>query len=123
MVSELTELPHIEESSEQQKQEAMLRKMQKMKNANVIRRQKKSAEKFLKQQSKRNENHCRNLRNILADVRLRNIRKYDLDTYYFPAVHYYSGRAYNSGGYGYYTRYPYDFLEKDLDWEIREYCR
>lgn len=120
MVSELTELPEIQVVTEQQKQEAMLLKKQEMNSNNALLRKKKYSQKLLKQQQKRNENHCRKLRNMLADVRLRNDRKFYWNNYYFPGQPRYYGRYYP---YGRYNNYRYDFLEQDLLWEIRQYCR
>ena len=108
MVSELKELPRIEEFTEQQKQQAMLRKMQQMKNENTLLKNQKITEKLLQQQNKQNEQYCRQLRDMLANVRLRKNRRYYWNYYYLP------------GGY---DRYRYDFLEQDLFWQIREYCR
>ena len=127
MISDLTELPKTQEFTEQQKQQAMLNKMQKMNKASSLNKQQKAAEKFLRQQNKRSENHCRKLRNLLTDVRLRNTRRYYYqDNFYLPGAPYYPGRPYYPGGPyypGVYDYYPYDFLEQDLNREIREYCR
>lgn len=130
MISELTELPKKQGSSEQQKQQAMLKKMQEMHRSQALYKQKKSTEKYIRQQNKKNENHCRSLRNLLTDVLLRNTRKYYYrDNYYFPGAPYYPGDLYYSGGsyypgrYDYTLDYPYDFLKNDLSREIREYCR
>ncbi|MDX2507188.1 MAG: hypothetical protein QNL62_22310 [Gammaproteobacteria bacterium] len=123
MVSELTELPEIQEFTEQQKQQAMLQKMQAIKHADTLRREKESAEKFLRQQSKINESHCRKLRNMLTDVKLRNIRKYTPYRYYLSGDRYYRGRPFFPDRYDYYPDSSFDFLEQDLYLEIRKYCR
>ena len=123
MVSELTELPKIQESTEQQKQEAMLNKLQKIENANTLYRQKKSEAKFLKQQDKNNENHCRKLRNLLADIRLRSTRIYYRDRYYFSGNYYSRRGPYFRDRFNHYPDYSYDLLENDLYWEIRQNCR
>lgn len=123
MISELTELPETQDSSEQQKQEAMLKKMQEIRNDNSYRIQKNSAEKFLKKQNKKIENHCRKLRNMLVDVKLRSARIYDLNKYYGPGSYYDQRRTFPSIRYDNYMNYHYDFLEQDLYQEIREYCR
>lgn len=120
MVSELTALPEIQEFTEQQKQDAMLRKLQQMNFDNESLRKKKSSQKLLKQHKRISDEHCRKLRDMLADVRLGNTRKYYWDSYYFPGSPYYQGRYYP---FGRYHNYRYDFLEQDLFWEIRQYCR
>lgn len=123
MVSELTELPELQVVTEQQKQEAMLNKIQEMKNTNTRYKQKKTTEKFLKQQKIIKDKHCRVLRNMLADVKLRNSKRYYPGHYYFSEQYFYSGRNYFPNRYGYYPGYSYDFLENDIYREIREYCR
>lgn len=123
MVSELTELPKSQISTEQQKQEAMLNKMQEIKNANTLYQQKKITEKLLKQQKIIKEKHCQILRNTLADIQLKNARRYYPGNYYFPGQNFYPARNYYHGRYGYYRDYNYDLLENDLYKEIRKYCR
>lgn len=123
MVSELTELPESQISTEQQKQEAMLNKMQAIRNANKLYKQKKNTEKFLKQQKNIKEKHCRILRDMLTDIRLRNVRRYYPGNYYYPGQNFYPARNYYYGRYGYYMDYNYDLLENDIYIEIREYCR
>ena len=122
MVSELTELPKSQISTEQQKQDAILNKMQEIKNANTLYQQKKHTDKLLMQKRIIKEKHCQALRNALADVRLRNARRYYPGNYYFPGQNFYPSRSYY-GRYEYYRDYNYDFLENDLYKEIREYCR
>lgn len=122
MVSELTELPKSQVSTEQRKQEAMLNKMQEIKNANALYQQKKYAEKLLKKQKMIKEKHCQVLRNTLADIQLKNARRYYPDNYYFPGKNLYPMRSYYHGRYEYYRDYRYDFIENDLYKEIRKYC-
>jgi len=124
MVSELTELPDTQASTEQQKQAAMLKKIQEIKQANIIYKQKKSSGKIFSQQRQRKGNHCRKLRNLQQDVRLGNIRKYDyLNNFYAPGYYFYPGRPDRYGGYDYFPDYPDELLEKKLNSEIRDYCR
>ncbi len=121
MVSELTELPKMQIFTDHQKQQAMLIKLKEIKHTNSIYLEKKSEKKFLMQQRKQNENHCRKLRSMLSDIRLRNTRRYYPG--YFYGDPYYQGRAYFPGRYIYAYDYQYDFLENDLYREIRGYCR
>lgn len=114
-VSELTELPEARKVTEQQKQDAMLKKIQEMKNSNKLLKQKNSEQKYLRQQAIKNDNHCRKLRNLLTDVKLRKTRLYNL-----PAASYYQRHYYFPDQYDYSL---YDNLENDLHWEIQKYCR
>ena len=123
MLSELTELPESQVSTEQRKQEAMLNKIQEIKNANTRYQQKKTTEKLLKQQKLIKQKHCQILRNTLADIQLRNSRRYYPDNYFFPGQNFYPARNYSQGRYGYYRDYNYDFLENDLYIEIQKNCR
>lgn len=104
MVSDLTELPAPQETTEQQKQEAMVRKLQKMRQDN-IRFSLAEAERQAMNTKELNDNaHCEQLRNLMFDVQLANIRQYSLPGFYlFP---------------GYFGH-----LQMDLSREIREKCR
>jgi len=110
MLSDLTELPKQQKVTEQQKQQAVLNKMQKIDNANTHIQQKKVQDKFVQQQIRNKDVHCRKLRSLLSDVRLRNAR-FTMD-YYYP-------------GYPNYRRYDYadKTLEQNLYWQLREHCR
>ena len=123
MISELTELPKSQISTEQQKQEAVLNKKQEIKHANTLYQQKKDTEKWLKQQRIIREKHCRILRNTLADIQLEKTRRYYPGNYYFPGQNFYPQRNYYHGRYGFYRDYNYDLTENNLYREIREYCR
>ncbi len=124
MISELTELPLQQEFTEQQKQQAMLRKKQQIKQSNFINKQKKAAAEYIRLQNKKNENHCRKLRNILTEAQLRDSRTYYyLDNYYSPGAFFYPQRPFYPGGYDDYLDYPYAFMTQELNREIRDYCR
>jgi len=122
MISELTELPESQVSSEQQKQEAMLNKMQVIKKDNDYYQQKKHTDKALKQQRIIKEKHCQTLRNTLAELKLNNTRRYYTGNYYYPGQELYPARNYY-GRYGYYRDNNYNVLKNDLYKEIRKYCR
>ncbi len=118
MVSDLTELPETQETTEQQKQEAMLNKIQEMRGADLRRNQKNMLEKRLKQQNRKDEVYCNRLRNNLADVRLSITRSHSLLTH-----HYFPGVFFLPGGHGFLPNLHYDILERNLYREIRNNCR
>ncbi len=111
MLSNLTELPKQQKVTEQQKQKAMLNKIQKIDKANSHIQQENATKQFIQQQIRNKEAHCRKLRTLLSDVRLRNARL-TIDYYYYP-------------GHPNYRRHNYsdEVLERDLYWQIREHCR
>lgn len=110
MISELTELPKSQVMTEQAKLEAMLNKMQKIKNENAFEQKNMDIEKRLNQQKILKNKHCRMLREQLSDIRVRNSRVNYLNNYYPQR-------------YGYYSDYSYRTLENDLYANIRQYCR
>lgn len=122
MISSLSKLPERQSVTEQQKQDAMLRKMQAIKDSSQRDLDEKSVAQLLAGQRQQKEQYCRKLRSMLADVKSVNSQKY-----YYPRGFYYSNRRYYQGrGYTNYDYYPlvqYDFLEMDLYGEIRKNCR
>lgn len=121
MISELTKIPESQVSTEQQKQESMLKKIQEMKNANRVYHQKTHTEKLLKEQRILKEKNCQILRRTLTDIQIKNSRRYELERYNASRRHHSLNRAYSYGRY--YGNSDYDFLENDLNKEIRKYCR
>lgn len=105
MVSELTELPAVQELNEQQKQAAMFRKIQEMRQADFLRKKKETIEDNTKQQQLNMKNYCTQLNNMLMDVQIRNANNlFYIDQFSFL---------------GHYNV----FLENDYRKEIRKYCR
>lgn len=122
MVSPLTALPVTQNVTEQQKQEAMLKKLQIMENASKQVRNNKSVAQLLMQQRLQQDNYCRKLRDMLADIRSINVQRY----YYpgnrvYPDRYYYQGRS--AVPYDNYPHVNYKFLEMDLYREMRKNCR
>ncbi len=122
MVSPLTQLPEPQTVTEQQKQDAMLRKMQAIKERSQRNIDEQTVAQLLTKQRQQKDQYCRKLRSMLADVKSVNSQKY-----YYPRGFYYSNRRYYQGrgysGYDYYPLVQYDFLEMDLTGEIRKNCR
>ncbi len=105
MVSELTELPVVEELTEEQKQAAMFRKMQEMQQSNLLRKKQLLVENNQKLQQLNMKNYCTQLNNMLMDVQLRNANNlFYIDQFYFL---------------GHYNH----FLENGFRKEIRNNCR
>lgn len=105
MISDLTELPEQQETTEQQKQAAMVRKLNEIKQDNLRRAQTKTTQQNLKKQaSLEAKNHCTKLYNLLNDIRLTNLS-------YFSVL----GPPYFYGYYG--------FLEYEISREIQTHCR
>lgn len=105
MVSELTELPVVEALNEQQKQAAMFRKIQEMRQSDFLRKKKVTVDNKTKQQQLNMRNYCSQLNNMLMDVQIRNANNlFYIDQFSFL---------------GHYNV----FLENDFRKEIRKYCR
>ncbi len=105
MVSELTELPAVQELNEQQKQAAMFRKIQEMRQTDFLRKKKETIEDNAKQQQLNLKNYCTQLNNMLMDVQIRNANNlFYIDQFSFL---------------GHYNV----FLENDYRKEIRKHCR
>lgn len=105
MISELTELPKVQELTEQQKQAAMFMKLQEMRQSDRLREKKKAGEKNLKQQKTAAENYCTQLRTLLINVQHTNAMNFSLlNPYYIP-----------NGLYG--------FIENDLSRELHKNCQ
>ena len=104
IISELTELPETSDTTEQQKREAMVRKLQELKHNNLQRYQKAIKHETLNAQVLATKNHCKHLRNIMTDLQLYNLWQY-------PAF----GAPFLPGYYGY--------LQYDLSKEINSKCR
>lgn len=106
MISDLTELPEVQETTEQQKQEAMLRKMQEMKQSVFVRKKNRLIENDMKLQQLNTRNYCTQLRNRLMDLQLSNAQRLAL--------------------FGHYLLIPNNnliFLENDIAREFRKNCR
>jgi len=105
MVSELTELPVVQELNEQQKQAAMFRKLQEMRQSNLLRKKNVTIENNAKLQQLNMKNYCTQLNNMLMDVQLRNANNlFYIDQFSI---------------FGHYNH----FLENDFRKEIRKNCR
>lgn len=105
MVSELTELPVVQELNEQQKQAAMFKKIQEMRQIDFLRNKNAFIEDNIKQQQLNMKNYCAQLNNMLMDVQIRNANNlFYIDQFSFL---------------GHYNA----FLENDYRKEIRKYCR
>ncbi len=105
MISELTELPAVQELNEQQKQSAMFRKIQEMRQTDFLRKKNVTVENNVKQQQLNMKNYCAQLNNMLMDVQIRNANNlFYIDQFSFL---------------GHYNV----FLENDYRIEIRKYCR
>lgn len=106
MISDLTELPEVQETTELQKQEAMFRKMQEMRQSVFLRKKNKSIENDVKRQQLNSRNYCAKLRNMLMDLQLSNARRLALFSHHLFVPN-------NNLG----------FLENDISREIRTNCR
>ncbi|MCB1949472.1 MAG: hypothetical protein H6940_01105 [Burkholderiales bacterium] len=73
MISDLTQLPEQTATTEQQKQEAMVRKLQEMKQRNSLRSQNAATQLKSNEQSLQTKNYCRQLRILLADLQARSL--------------------------------------------------
>ena len=105
MVSELTVLPDVQELTEEQKQAAMFRKLQEMRQSNLLREKDSFVENNIKLQQLSMKNYCTQLNNMLMDVQIRNANNlFYIDQFSFL---------------GHYNR----FLENDFRKEIRQNCR
>ncbi len=112
-VSEVTELPKKKETSEQQKKQAMSRKIKQMKTISLRNREKTSRNSLLRENAKINENYCNKLRTLLVDVRIRMNRTHsDLLFYEF----------YLPGSFMLNSAH-YQTQENNLYREIRKNCR
>lgn len=105
MVSELTELPVVEPLNEQQKQAAMFRKIQEMRQNDFLQKKKVASDNQSKQQQLNVRNYCSQLNNMLMDVQFRNANNLS----YFDQFSFL----------GHYNV----FLENNYRKEIRKYCR
>ncbi len=126
-ISDLTVLPRQQKVTAQQKQQAMLQKMATINKNNAWRNQQQNYEKQMQLHKRQSVQHCRKLRTLLADIRASNTRQYFWSRNYYPGGAYYYGDIRNSDRYP--ARYldPYyyqdQFMEQDLQREIRTFCR
>ncbi|HNP26809.1 MAG TPA: hypothetical protein PKM20_08715, partial [Nitrosomonas sp.] len=104
MISDLTELPEVLETTELQKQEAMVRKLQELKQNNLQRIQQQAAQERLKAQALETKHHCNHLRSLMTDIQLHNLWQYSV-----------FGAPLLPGYYGH--------LQYDLSKEIHSRCR
>ncbi|SET47599.1 protein of unknown function [Nitrosomonas marina] len=88
MVSDLTELPRTSPTTEQQKQDAMVRKLQKMQQLKSIRKQKKTEQLLIDEKMLQTKTYCRQLRMQITDLQVRNLWHYPLiGFHYLPIYH------------------------------------
>lgn len=104
MISDLTELPAPRETTEQQKQEAMVRKLQKMRQDNIRFSHAEVQRQTLNTKELNDNAYCEQLRNLMFEVQLANLRQYSLPGFYLVP-----------GNFGH--------LQMDLSREIRQKCR
>ncbi|SFK53166.1 hypothetical protein SAMN05216302_100893 [Nitrosomonas aestuarii] len=104
MVSDLTKLPEALETTEQQKQEAMVRKLQELRQKNLQRIQQQGIQERSKAQALETKNHCNHLRNLMTDIQLYNLWQNSI-----------YGASLFTGYYGH--------LQYDLSKEIHSKCR
>lgn len=104
MISDLTELPAPRETTEQQKQEAMVRKLQKMRQDNIRFSHAEVERQTLNTKELNDNAYCEQLRNLMFEVQLANLRQYSLPGFYLVP-----------GNFGH--------LQMDLSREIRQKCR
>ncbi|SER86241.1 hypothetical protein SAMN05421690_11162 [Nitrosomonas sp. Nm51] len=78
MVSDLTELPKLTATTEQQKQDAMVRKLQEMKQKKLLQNQNTATQQMLSEQALQTKNYCRQLRLLIADIQTRNLWQYPI---------------------------------------------
>lgn len=104
MISDLKELPEMQETTEQQKQAAMVRKLQEMRQDNLQRKQITAARQHSKTQALEKKNHCIKLRNLLTEIQLTNLRQSSVFGPLFFHGH-------------------YRYLEYELLKEIQDKCR
>lgn len=121
-VSDLKELPPKRKVTESQKQNAMLRKIWEIDQINTLRKNKHAYKKQLQFQKRKSDELCRKLRNYLADVRERNTRQYYWQRFYYPDTGLYYKR-YTSEYYIDPYYYQDQFMEQDMERDIRSYCR
>ncbi len=121
-VSDLTELPPQKKLTARQKQEAMLQKMRQINQENSFRKNKQAYKKQIQFQKRQSDEHCRQLRSLLTDIQVRNNRQYYWEPYYYPGSLYYWDR-YTPERYPEPYYYQDQFMEQDLQREIRNYCR
>ncbi len=104
MISDLTELPEPQETTEQQKQEAMLRKLQSMRHDNLRYSQTEAGRQSLKMQELEARAHCEQLRDLMFEVQIAHFRQSSIYGFYLLP--------------GYYGH-----LQMDISREIRQKCR
>ncbi len=103
-VSDLTELPETTKTTAQQKQNAMIIKLQKMKQKNIQRKLQSASRQQSKIQAIKEKNHCKQLRALKADLHTHYLWQHALIGFYF--------------GPDYYSR-----LNQDLSNQIYSACR
>lgn len=104
MISDLTELPAPQETTEQQKQEAMLRKFQSMRQDNLRFSQAEAERQALRMQELGARAQCEQLRDLMFEVQASDFRRYSIYGFYLLP--------------GYYGH-----LQTDISREIRQKCR
>ncbi len=104
MISDLTELPEPQETTEQQKQEAMLRKLQSMRQDNLRSAQTEAGRQALKMQELEARAQCEQLRDLIFEVQVADFRRSLLYGFY-PLPGYYG------------------HLQMDISRDIRQKCR
>ncbi len=122
-ISDLTVLPQQQKVTAQQKQKAMLQKMATINKKSVWRNQQQDYEQQMQLHNRQSVQHCRKLRNFLADVRVRNSRQYFWSRYYHPGRPYYGDIRSPDLYPDHYYYYQDQYLEQDLQREIRRFCR
>ncbi|MCW5618848.1 MAG: DUF4124 domain-containing protein [Nitrosomonas sp.] len=104
MISDLTALPAPQETTEQQKQEAMLRKFQSMRQDNLRFSQAEAERQVLRMQELEARAQCEQLRDLMFEVQVADFRRSSIYGFYLLP--------------GYYGH-----LQMDISREIRQKCR
>jgi len=104
MVSDLTELPVQQATTEQQKQEAMLKKLQQINQDNIRFAQIEAARQVSKIQAQETHNQCQQLQNLAAEVQTASLRYFSMTGFIFIPNY-------------------FDHLQSDIAREMRQKCR
>lgn len=107
MISDLTELPEPQETTEQQKQDAMVRKLQEMQQDRHRAAQMQAARESSEIGALVERDRCMQLRNLMVEVQSARLRQYQQ----FPFTPFL------------YTPHYYGHLQLDISREIRNNCR
>lgn len=78
MISDLTELPEVQETTEKQKRDAMIRKLNEMRQANMQRSQQETMQNIIKLQTAKEKQHCIQLRNLMSDIQFAQLRQFSI---------------------------------------------